>query len=771
MPAKRIAAVSRCTGAPLRKLGGILLGLCWLGFSTEVVCAEPLPFTASRFVPAGVAGRAALLGADIPDPQAISREVARRGFYADEPLSATECTSCHGEIAAQWAQSAHRFSSFNNPYYAAAVDLFRVDRALPKARFCAGCHDPLLLVDDTISQANLPRDTLTAQAGLPCLICHSIFEDKPGGHAGKLGNGAYVLRLDAVPPPRSEAESANSSATPSAHGARLRPPLLQRPELCATCHRVGLSPDIIQTRWLRGQDDYGPWLASVAAGNGIGAVYRPEKVEVKRCQDCHMPLEPLRNGKLVRSHRFLGANTALPNLREDAEAFLRTREFLRGAVSLDVLILPPASPRSDERPRLDAAVQIPRRGRLHFDVVLRNRRVGHRFPSGTNDSNDVWVEVAIASSGSESAPEGLADATHLVRAQPVDEHGEPLLRRDPQNTRGVIYNTSLSPADPQVIRYVADLDALPAAQKADRLTLSAKLRYRKFSRDYAHFACASLPKTVDPAVLARCQNLPVIDIASAERTLLLKQPAPPKGRMGSAKTAAQPANQPAAQASAELAPNWQRYLDHGLGLADGLVDEANAARPSLLAAVELAKDRPEPYLGLARLALALGRTDEVLAAAARAEALRANHPAHLYLRGLALYRTYRFAEARPFFERAALLLPGDPNLLGMLARVRGLDGDVNGALSAADRLLALEPESEEGHHQRMLALRELNRLDEAAIAEQRYLYYRRPIEVDQDLRQLFRARHPERDQEDVLAHTHMLHLTTPLSPNTPSRLP
>ena len=80
-------------------------------------------------------------------------------------------------------------------------------------------------------------------------------------------------------------------------------------------------------------------MASVAAGNGVGAVYRPDKVLVKRCQDCHMPLEPLKSGKLVRSHRVLGANAALPNLREDREALAHTTEFLRGAVSLDLVIL------------------------------------------------------------------------------------------------------------------------------------------------------------------------------------------------------------------------------------------------------------------------------------------------------------------------------------------------------------------------------------------------------------------------------------------------
>ena len=203
---------------------------------------------------------------------------------------------------------------------------------------------------------------------------------------------------------------------------------------------------------------------------------------------------------------------------------------------------------------------------------------------------------------------------------------------------------------------------------------------------------------------------------------------------------------------------WERYVDHGIGLADGLVDAASAAGPSLDRAQRLAPQRPEPFIAAARLALALGRTDDVLRNGAQAEALRPAHPAHLWLRGQALYRTYRFAEARPYFEKAALLLPNDPNLLAMLAKVRGLTGDAQAALAAADRLLVLDPESEDAHHQRMLALRELGRLRDSEEAERSFLYHRRPVEQDQDLRQRFRALDPARSQEDALAHTHDLRL-------------
>ena len=131
-----------------------------------------------------------------------------------------------------------------------------------------------------------------------------------------------------------------------------------------------------------------------------------------------MPLEAAVQGDagakngMVRSHRFLGANTALPHLRGDAEQERRTLENLRGRASLALLWSGPA----------------------RVDALMRARGVGHRLPGGTMDSNEVWLEVtaldaagkAIAMSGGRGRDGALDREAHLVRAQPVDAHGAPL---------------------------------------------------------------------------------------------------------------------------------------------------------------------------------------------------------------------------------------------------------------------------------------------------------------------------------------------------------
>ncbi|MDB4968066.1 MAG: hypothetical protein JWN44_3755 [Myxococcales bacterium] len=608
--------------------------------------------------------------------------LAASSARADAPA----CVRCHADVAAQWRASAHRHSSFNNPYYAMSINEFRAERGAPASRFCARCHDPALIKDGTID-AVVDENAAAAQAGIECLVCHSI------DVAPLTGNGEYHLTDIAV------------SGEMAVHKARLRPALLGTSALCQSCHKVALTEALTGDRWLRGQDDYDPWLASAAAGHGAGAIPRPERRA--RCQDCHMPLEPVRLGDaaakngMIRSHRFVGANTALPFLRGDTDMLARTTELLRGSASVDLVWAANGA----------------------LDVVLRSRGVGHRFPGGTVDSNEVWLEVeardaadrVVARSGDLDRDGTLDAGAHLVRAQPVDGEGRPLLRRDPQHMRGVAYDTSLSPADPQVVRYLVP----PPAQ-----TVRVRLLYRKFSAAYARAACATVR---DVETRRRCLAPPVTEIARAEL-----------------------------RAGAAPAADWQRALDHGLALADAVVERAEEALPSLLRARTLAPERPEPELGLARLALALGRTDEAVAATVRAERKQPNLPAALLLRATALYRAYRFAAARAPAETLVSLVPEDRAALVLIAKIRGVDGDAPGALGAADELLRLDPEDPEAHYQRALALAALGRDDEAHAAEARYVRHRSALETNLLLREKFRAREPRRADEAIPVHTHRL---------------
>jgi len=645
------------------------------------------PGALPRFEPHGRDVGVALGIEEGPSNDEVAAEVRRQGFYAGAPVGSGDCIGCHKDVAAQWASSAHRFSSFNNPYYRVATDEFRKEKGAVASRFCGNCHEPFLVATGAMDREPIDRGTRAAQAGVTCLVCHSI------AHVDREGNGRYEADLRPVP------------TTKGAHGPRLRPALMSQALFCAACHKVGLGTEITAgERWLRGQNDYDAWHVSAVSGNGAGSVYRPDAA--KTCQDCHMPLEPAVQGDagakngMVRSHRFLGANTALPRLRGDAEQERRTLENLRGRASLALLWSGPS----------------------RVDALMRARGVGHRFPGGTMDSNEVWLEVTalgakgkvIGISGGRGRDGTLDQEAHLVRAQPVDATGAPLDRRDPQHMRGVAFDAALTPSDPQVVRF-----EVPKGTARVR----ARLLYRKFTAAYATFACADLPATIRP----RCLDLPIAEIAATE----IAAGAPRTG---------DPAT----------------LVDWGIALADATADHADEAREPLEAAREQWPTRVEPLLGLARLALKLGQTDDVVRFAAEARARVPEHPAALALEARALLDAYRFAPARPVAERLARRLPGDRVALALVARARGLTGDTAGALAATDGLLAIDPESEEAFYQRSLVLADLGRAGEAQAASSRYEKYRVSLETDLALRDAWRRLHPGHADESEPCHTHRL---------------
>src|SRR5258706_4942928 len=153
------------------------------------------------------------------------------------------------------------------------------------------------------------------------------------------------------------------------------------------------------------------------------------------CSDCPMPPVPSKaEGTLdgyAHSHRFPGANTAVPVANEDSAQLDASRNFLQDKqLSVDIFAISPASksepskkvsdypkqelsttfavgeesdvstphgPAGEARPitaplgRVDAAVR--RADDILVDVVVRTRKVGHFVPGATVDSFDVWLEL------------------------------------------------------------------------------------------------------------------------------------------------------------------------------------------------------------------------------------------------------------------------------------------------------------------------------------------------------------------------------------------
>ncbi len=449
-------------------------------------------------------------------------------------MTSQVCGRCHTEIYRQWNESAHHFSSFNNQWYRKSVEYMQDVVGTKPSRWCAGCHDHAVFFNGRFDRPIKEQiDTPEAQAGLSCTSCHSIVHVK-----SSMGQGDFTIEY---PPLHDLAASGNKALSavhdflirldPEPHRRTFLKPFHreQTAEFCSACHKVHLDVPVNGYRWFRGFNEYDNWQASGVSGQGARSFYYSPQAQ--KCADCHMPLVPAedpaaRDGK-VHSHRFPGANTALPFVNGHPEQLRVQQDFLRdGQITVDIFGLArmaedAAGPRgvaAASEPRLAstfaqgeeagsfgaaATVLTPpvdviapldkvsptvRRGEsLRVEVVVRTRKVGHFFPGGTVDAFDVWVELeavddrgrTILHSGSvgDGGKGPVEPGAHFYRSLLIDEHGNPINKRNAWMARSLAYVRLIPPGAADTIHYrlrVPD-DA------GDTIRLKARVNYRKFA--------------------------------------------------------------------------------------------------------------------------------------------------------------------------------------------------------------------------------------------------------------------------------------------------
>lgn len=616
------------------------------------------------------------------------------------------CDQCHADVAAQWRSSVHSIASFNNPIYRYAVDRIRADVSREKSRFCGGCHDIALMVDNGLDVEVDPSDK-RAHAGITCRTCHSI------AHTAADGNGSYTLAADTIPVP-----VVGDKASIKRHVDRAAMPALRTAGMCAACHRAFLDESTGNAHHMTGQDDVTPFQRSVFAGSRVHRVDDP--IAEQDCRGCHMPLEeaPMgdaaaTNGK-VASHRFLGAHTWLASMRGEKEQLRRTAEMLRGSVSIDVAAV--VHEGGERTLPADGARVLPGE-RMTFDVVMRSLRVGHRFPGGVMDANDAWVEVTVhdargkllAEAGTQHEQSGADPSAHRLRALQAGDDGHPLLERQTHLFRAAVFNHTIPPRDAAVVEYAFEVPR-ELEKEALPLRVRARLRHRTRNLEVWRAACAdaksdrgrAFRRFAERSDLDPCAPQPVTEIAEAEVWL---------GQGWEAR-----------QAKAGARPSWRRLFDHGLGMQGALQERLDEARPSLeraLAEVEASGSSHEKAMvmgALAEVAARQGRIDEALLWVSRAEPLAPGHPALTNIRGKAHALVWRWPEAALALGPAAEAAPGDDSAWIALAIARGSAGDDRGSLEAAVRGVAVQPRDHDLLRVQALALDKLGAAEDKVTA-------------------------------------------------------
>ena len=733
-----------------------------------------------------------------------SAETEHGGLIPEEFfLESDTCGRCHGDITHQWSESAHRFASFNNPWYRRSIEYMQSVVGVTPSKWCAGCHDHAVLFSGQMDRPVAEIvDRPSASAGLGCVSCHAITRVKD-----TMGNAGFVIEY----PEMHDLAASDDPLTrtlhdlvihldPEPHRQAFLKPLHtgDSSAFCSTCHKVHLDQPVNDYRWLRGFNSYDNWQASGVSGEGARSFYYPESP--KTCADCHMPPvageDPAAEGGLIRSHRFAAANTALPThfgLDEQLEA---VRDFLRaGQVTVDIFGLvrddsegpadaetpvgsdplalastfavgeeaaaptaryAPAGPAGELSAPLDEALPALVPGEtVRVDVVVRTRNVGHFFPSGTIDAQEVWLEFRAEDgagrpffwSGFTGEAGEVADApvdgsAHFFRSLLLDGRGNPINKRNAWSARSVLYVSPIPPGAAHTVRY-----RLRVPEEVEGpVTLTARLNYRKF--DWWHTQWTFRGEPVEGGAVAAgyddravrfdetipAPDVPIVAMAAATLRLPVAAEAAPS-----------PEPSPGDLARA------LRFNDYGIGML--LAGDLRAAEAAFATVARLAPEYADAPVNLARVRLREGDPEGALAALETALGLAPDLPRALFFRAMARKALGRYDEALDDLRAVQEVHPRDRVVNNQVGRLLFLKREYAEAVAVLERTLSIDPEDLEAHYNLMLASQGLR--DAARAARHRELYLRfKADEASQFVTGEYRRTHPDDNNERLPIHEH-----------------
>jgi tetratricopeptide (TPR) repeat protein len=721
-------------------------------------------------------------------------------------MESDSCKRCHADIYKQWNSSVHHISSFNNQWYRKSIEYMQDVVGTQPSKWCGGCHDPAVLysglMDTPIKQiVHRPE----AQAGLGCMMCHSIAQVK-----STMGQGDFYLEY---PKLHELAASKNplvravhdfmTYLNPEPHRRTFLKPFMrtQTAEFCSSCHKVHLDAPVNHYRWIRGFNEYDNWQASGVSGYGARSFYYPAKSQ--QCADCHMPLQKSDdagnvNG-MVHSHRFPAANTAIPTATKDPEQLKITEDFLKNKIlSVDIFALSKARPEKNAGavPQTDLATTfavgeeaetkvasisdapvVPitaplnrvqaavRRGdTVQVDVVVRTRTIGHFFPGGTVDAYDTWLELkgtddkghTVFWSGKveDNGKGPVEKGAHFYRALQMDEHAHPINKRNAWSTRAVVYVRLIPPgaADTAHFRVSVPNNA------GNQIKLHARLLYRKFSWYNTQFSFAGVP---DPAkggdVKPNYDDRPMVFNGSTAEVSAVDKKIPdlPIVTLGEDEVTIQVLDRkaPAPEPSIALNPKeWQRWNDYGIGLF--LQGDLKAAQAAFQKITEMDPKNPDGWVNIGRAAVQEGDMERAREVLKRALEINPKLARANFFYAKVLRNDGDYDGATEHLRTVLAQYPRDRVALNDLGRILFLKRQYADAIQQLQAVLAIDPEDLQANYNLMLCYNGLGNATRSHDYETRYLRFKND-EASQALTGPYRLLNADDNKERQAIHAHV----------------
>jgi tetratricopeptide (TPR) repeat protein len=505
----------------------------------------------------------------------------------------------------------------------------------------------------------------------------------------------------------------------------------------------------------------------------------------------------------VHSHRFPGANTAIPTANEDGPQLKLTEAFLKsGALTVDIFALSPAQAPLQAALKTGAATQSDlattfavgeeaetkitpgaggevapvtaplnhvqpalRRGdTVRVDVVVRTKKVGHFFPGGTVDAYDTWLELkGTDDKGQTIFWSGMVEGdgkgpvekgAHFYRSLQIDAHGNPINKRNAWATRAVVYVRLIPPGAADTVHYRMSIPE----NAGNKITLHARLCYRKFSWFGTRESFAGQPDPASPnSVSPDYDDRPTVFTASLSGVSAKEEKIPDVPIVTVAENEVTlpvvahdaPAPEPKTIVRKE---EWQRWNDYGIGLF--LQGDLKAAAAAFQKVTEADPNNPDGWVNIGRAAVQEGDMERARTVLEKALALSPNlaRANFFYARVLRTDGNYEGAAARLRIVLAEY--PRDRVALNDLGRILFLQRKYAEAVNVLQSVFAIDPEDLQAHYNLMLCYSGLGNEKLAKEHQARYMRFKAD-ESSQAITGPYRQSHPEDNNERQSIHEHV----------------
>ncbi len=653
-------------------------------------------------------------------------------------LTAQYCGHCHQESMHQWRQSAHS-NSFRSPWYVKNVNALIEEKGVQFSRHCESCHNPVALLSGDLSQG-MPKKRPFDEEGITCSVCHSIEKTTT------VGTGSYTLGQPAVMVDEKGERIAGIVpdgeilAHLDRHSKAVMNPILHTSEFCAACHKAAIPKTLDDYKWLRAMTPYDEWqLASFTRQSPL-PFYR--KDTVSNCQTCHMVREALpetsrdsgaKDGKLV-SHRWLGANTLLPQYFKFDEQMEKTVAFLKnGVFNVDIFALEKenaAATSSDSvliAPLGLTSFSVAAGEALTADVVIQNKGAAHSHVPEQRDFYESWVNFTVKDESGKTLtesgflkPDGYLDpSAHSFTNRIINDKGEFNDRHQIWHNRVLAYNNTIQSGRSQLVRYRFRLPK----DLTGSFSITATVKYRRFNQRF-----------IDYAMNAQHYPEPVVDMAGQTRTFQVGENAPVK---------------PDASENKE----WMRWNNYGIGLLDAQQYAASVHAFERVAV--LRPDYADAFTNMAVVEILWEKYNDARPNLAKALQLLPGDPRALYYRALVERNGGQVTEAIADLEAVLAKYPRSRDALRELGFSYYQQHDYPKARNVYERLQGVDPDDLAAHYNLAILYRRLGQKDKATFEAARFADQKDDPTASVYALEFLR-KHPEVANESVIWHAHDL---------------